>query len=125
MNKERKKIPLLYVPYGILTFDKIAMCQNPGLVTGRKDSMCVPWGKKHKILHCWAPAGQKESDWLRGEVQYLVEIEPTEATGRFSQRWWISFWQRFVYEMTENAELYPIIIITSKEHLDMLQGRKT
>jgi hypothetical protein len=124
MNKERKKIPLVYIPYGILTFDKIAICQNPELVTGRKDSMCVVWGKKYKILHCWAPAGHEESDWLRGEVQYLVEIEPTEATGRFSQKGWISWWQRFVYEMSEDAELYPIIIVSSKEHLDRLQGRR-
>jgi len=101
------------------------MCQNPELVTGRKDSICVVWGEKHQILHCWAPADGKESDWLRGEVQYLVEIEPTEATGPFSQEWWISFWQGYVYKMSEDAELYPIIIVSSKEHLDRLQGRKT
>jgi len=124
MSKERKRIPLIYVPYGILPFDEITICKNPELVTGRKDSVCVPWGNKHKILHCWAPAGHKESDWLRGEVQYLVEIETSVPTGRFSPQWWIQWWQREVYKMSEDSELNPIIIVTSKEHLDRLQGRK-
>jgi hypothetical protein len=38
---ERKKIPLVYVPYGILPFDDLTICQNPELVTGTKDSLCA------------------------------------------------------------------------------------
>jgi hypothetical protein len=123
MSEERKKIPLVYVPYGILPFDDLAICQNPELVTGRKDSLCVPWGKKHKIFHCWTPKGQKESDWVRGEVQYLVETEPTPATGRCSSSWFISWWSGYVYRMSEDSELDPVITITSKEQLDRLIGR--
>lgn len=124
MSGKRKKIPLVYVPYGILTFDELTICQNPEFVTGRKDSSCIPWGKKHKILHCWAPSGQKESDWVRGQIQYLVETEPTATSGKGSRSWWISWWSRFVYEMSEDAELDPIITITSKEQLDKLIRRK-
>jgi hypothetical protein len=118
MSEKRKKIPLIYVPYGILQFDDLTICQNPELVTGTKDSLCVPWGKKCKILHCWTPKGQKESDWVRGEVQYLVEIEPPPAMGRCSRRWFISWWSGYVYAMSEDSELDPVIIVTSKEQLD-------
>jgi len=118
MIEERKKIPLVYVPYGILPFDEVTICQNPEFVTGRKDSLCVPWGKKCKILHCWAPTGQKESDWVRGEVQYLVETEPTATSGKCSSSWFISWWSRFVYKLSEHSELDPVIIITSKEQLE-------
>jgi hypothetical protein len=69
MSKERRKVPLIYVPYGILPFKKTILCQNPEFVTGRKDSLCVPWGKKCKILHCWVSKGQRESEWLRSEAQ--------------------------------------------------------
>jgi len=120
---DRKKIPLIYVPYGILPFDETTICQNPELVTGRKDSSCVLWGRKMKILHCWAPSGQKESDWVRGEVQYLVETEPTATSGKCSNSWWISFWSRYVYRMSEDSEFDPVITITSKEQLDRLIGR--
>lgn len=123
MERERRKIPLVYVPYGILPFDEITLCQNPEFVTGRKDSLCVPWGKKCKILHCWISKG-KESDWLRSEVQYLVEIVPTVAKGVCSSSWFISWWSRFVYEMSEDTELYPIIIVTSREQLDRLHGKR-
>ena len=123
MSKEREKVPLIYVPYGILPFDKTILCQNPEFVTGRKDSLCVPWGKKCKILHCWILKGEKESDWLRSEVQYLVEIEPTVAKGVCSSSWFISWWSRFVYEMSEDTELYPIITVTSREHLDRLNEK--
>jgi len=127
--QERKKIPLVYVPYGILPYDETTICQNPELVTGRKDSLCVPWGKKCKILHCWAPSSPKESnwvkesDWVRGEVHYLIEPEPTATSGACSRPWWISWWSRWVYKMSEDSELGPVITITSKEQLDRRIGR--
>jgi hypothetical protein len=120
---ERKKIPLIYVPYGILRFDEVTMCQDPELVTGRKDSSCVLWGKKCKILHCWAPSGQKESDWVRGQVQYLVETGTTATSGKCSSSWWISYWRGYVDKMSEDSELDPVITITSKEQLDRLNKR--
>ena len=123
MERERRKIPLVYVPYGILPFDEITLCQNPEFVTGRKDSLCVPWGKKCKILHCWMSKG-KESDWLRSEVQYLVEIEPMVAKGVCSSSWFISWWSRFVYEMSEDTELNPVTIVTSREQLDRLHRKR-
>ena len=123
MSKERRKIPLVYVPYGILRYDRATLRQNPEFVTGRKKSFCVCWGERCKILHCWTPNGQKESDWLRSEVQYLVEIEPTPTEGRCSSDWWKSFWSGYVYKMSEDTELYPIIQVTSKEHLSSLHGK--
>ena len=123
MSKERRKVPLVYIPYGILPFDEITICQNPEFATGRKDSLCKPCGKKCRILHCWIPKG-KESDCLRSEVQYLVEIEPTAAKGVCSSSFWKNFWSRFVYEMSEDIEHYPIITVTSKEHLDRLHGKR-
>ena len=115
----RRKVPLVYIPFGILPFPVGVLCQNPEAVTGRKDSLCVPWGKKRKILHCWIPKG-KESDWLRSEVHFLVEIEPTATRGVCSSSWWISWWSRFVYEMSEDTALYPIITVTSRDHLERL-----
>ena len=124
MNKERRKVPLVYVSYGILPDDQTTICQNPEFVTGRKDSLCVPWGKKCKILHCWAPKDAKESDWLRSEVHYLVEVEPTPTEGRCSRKFWKNFWSGFVKAMTEGEiELYPIIQVTSKEHLSSLHKK--
>lgn len=123
MNNERRKVPLVYVPYGILPYDQTTLCQNPEFVTGRKDSLCVPWGKKCKILHCWAPKGEKESDWLRSEVHYLVEIELTPPKGRCSSMWWKNWWSRIVYKMSEDTELYPIVQVTSKEQLGSLHRK--
>jgi hypothetical protein len=123
MNRERRKVPLVYVPYNVLPYDQAALCQNPEFVTGRKDSLCIPWGEKCKILHCWAPKGEKESDWLRSEVHYLVEVEPTPTRGPCSSKYWKNFWSRYVYEMSEDTELYPIIHVISKEHLNSLHGK--
>ena len=128
LMKKTRKVPLVYVPHGILPNDETTICQNPELITGRKDSFCVPWGKKYTILHCWAPTGhverdwRKESDWLRSEVHYLVEVEPTSPT---LAMWWKNWWTGFVKRMTEdNIELYPIIQISSKEHLNSLHGKQ-
>ena len=124
MSEERRKVPLVYVPYGILPFDKTTLRQNPIFVTGRADSLCVPWGKKCKILHCWVPKGEKGSDWLRQEVHYLVEVEPTPPNGVCSSSWWKTTFSRWVNKMAEDIEICPIITVTSREHLDKLHGRE-
>ena len=119
MRNERRKAPLIYVPFGILPFSIDVLCRNPEVVTGRKDSLCVPWGKKCKILHCWI-SKEKESDWVRSEIHYLVEGGSTATKGICSSSWWISWWSRFVFEMSEDMEICPIITVTSGEHLERL-----
>jgi len=119
---ERRKVQLIYMPFDLLPFDATTICQNPELVTGRKDSLCIPRGDKCKILHCWISKGEKESEWLRSELHYLVEIEHTPSKGVCSANWWKKWWSGFVYKMIEDSKVSPIITATSSKHLESVRS---